>query len=251
MRFARSLRMPCRTYARNPVARRALPGWRARPSHGIVAGIMTPSYRSFRLPAEVIEHAAWLYHGVSLSLRFGRLFADTLKRRRPRPGDKWHFDEAFVGTGGELHHLWRVVDQDGNVLDILVRSRRNAKAAQRFSRKRHARPALRPTGGRDRQAQEQRRRDARDPVRSRTPAKPLPGQPGRGVASVDPAVRAADAAVQVRPPRATPPFCPQPHPQPRPSPPLPPDRRPTPRRTRRRLPHRARSRRRCVRSVRA
>ena len=116
-------------------------------------------YRGFRFPAEIIEHAVWLYHCFSLSLRdvetilaargmvvsyesirawglrFGRLFASTLKRRRPRPGDKWFMDEVFIRIRGKLHYLWRAVDQDGHVLDILVQSRRNAKAAKRFFRK--------------------------------------------------------------------------------------------------------------------
>jgi ATP/maltotriose-dependent transcriptional regulator MalT len=57
------------------------------------------------------------------------------RRRRPRPGDKWHLDEVFVGVNGRLRYLWRAVDQDGNVLDILVQPRRDAKAAKRFFRK--------------------------------------------------------------------------------------------------------------------
>jgi putative transposase len=116
-------------------------------------------YHGFRFPAEVIEHAVWLYHCFSLSLRdvetvlaargvvvsyesirewalrFGSLFAKTLKRRRPWPGDKWFMDEVFLRIRGKLHYLWRAVDQDGNVLDILVQSRRNTKAARRFFRK--------------------------------------------------------------------------------------------------------------------
>jgi putative transposase len=116
-------------------------------------------YRGFCFPADVIEQAIWLYHCFSLSLRdvetilaargvvvsyetvrdwsirFGRLFANTLKRRRLRPGDKWFMDEVFIRIRGKLHYLWRAVDQDGNVLDILVQSRRNAKAANRFFRK--------------------------------------------------------------------------------------------------------------------
>ena len=51
--------------------------------------------------------------------------------RRPRPGDKWHLDEVFVGINGRLRYLWRAVDQHGNVLDVLVQSRRNAVAAKR------------------------------------------------------------------------------------------------------------------------
>jgi putative transposase len=97
------------------------------------------AYRGFRFPAEIIAHAVWLYHCFSLSLRevelilaqrgivvsyesirawglrFGRLFANTLKRRRPRPGDKWHLDEVFLRIRGKLHYLWRAVDQHGTV----------------------------------------------------------------------------------------------------------------------------------------
>jgi putative transposase len=68
-------------------------------------------------------------------LRFGRLFANSLKRRRPRLGDNWHLDEVFVRIRGKLHYLWRAIDQHGYVLDILEQSRRSAKAAKRFFRK--------------------------------------------------------------------------------------------------------------------
>jgi putative transposase len=69
------------------------------------------------------------------SLRFGRTYATTLKRRRPKSDDKWFLDEVFVRIQGKLHYLWRAVDQYGNVLDVLVQSRRNTKAAKRFFRK--------------------------------------------------------------------------------------------------------------------
>ena len=116
-------------------------------------------YRGFRFPAEIISHAVWLYHGFSLSLRevelilaqrgivvsyesirtwslrFKQDFANTLKRRRPKPGDKWHLDEVFLTINGARHYLWRAVDQNGHVLDILVQSRRNKKAAKKFFRK--------------------------------------------------------------------------------------------------------------------
>jgi putative transposase len=65
-------------------------------------------------------------------LKFGDDFANNRRRRRPRPGDKWHLDEVFIRIQGELHYLWRAVDQGGIVLDILVQSRRNAAAAKRF-----------------------------------------------------------------------------------------------------------------------
>jgi putative transposase len=109
-----------------------------------------------RFPAEIISHAVWLYHLFSLSLRdvelilaergvplsyetvrrwcqkFGRDFAEKLRNRRPRPGERWHLDEVFIRIQGELHYLWRAMDQNGTVLDILVQNRRNAKAAKRF-----------------------------------------------------------------------------------------------------------------------
>lgn len=58
-----------------------------------------------------------------------------MRRRRARPGDTWHLDEVFIRINGKLNYLWRAVDQDGNVLDVLVQSRRNGKAAKRFFRK--------------------------------------------------------------------------------------------------------------------
>jgi putative transposase len=63
------------------------------------------------------------------------MFANTLRRSRPRPGDKWFVDEMFIRICGKQHYLWRAVDQDGQVLDILVQSRRDAKAAKRFFHK--------------------------------------------------------------------------------------------------------------------
>ena len=110
-------------------------------------------------PAEIINHCVWLYHRFPLSFReveelmlvrgvvvsyetirrwcakFGQAYANQLRRRRPRPGDKWHLDEVFVKINGITGYLWRGIDQHGNVLDVLVQSRRNAKAAKRFFRK--------------------------------------------------------------------------------------------------------------------
>jgi putative transposase len=117
-----------------------------------------PHYRR-RFPAEIISRAVWLYHVFSLSLRdvelllaergvvvsyetvrrwgkkFGPSFASRLRRRRPRPGDKWHLDEVFIRIQGVQHYLWRAVDQHGVALDILVQERRDAKAAKRFFRR--------------------------------------------------------------------------------------------------------------------
>ena len=119
----------------------------------------TPCYKGFRFPKEIISHAVWLYFRFSLSYRdveellaargvivtyetirrwcqkFGQTFANELRRRHARPGDKWHLDEVFLKINGKTHYLWRAVDQDGNVLDILVQSRRDMAAAKRFFRK--------------------------------------------------------------------------------------------------------------------
>jgi putative transposase len=64
--------------------------------------------------------------------KFASSFADRLRRRRPQPGDKWHMDEVFIQIQGVQHYLWRAVDQEGVVLDILVQGRRDATAAKRF-----------------------------------------------------------------------------------------------------------------------
>ena len=116
-------------------------------------------YKGFRYPQEIISHAVWLYFRFSLSYRdveellaergiivsyetirqwarkFGQLYANHLRRRRARPGDKWFLDEVFLKINGKTQYLWRAVDQEGNLLDILVQSRRNKAAAKKFFRK--------------------------------------------------------------------------------------------------------------------
>jgi putative transposase len=116
-------------------------------------------YTHHRFPAEIISHGVWLYfrcclsyrdveellfaQGISVTyktiqkwcLKFGQAYANQLRRRRPRPDDKWHLDEVFLTINGARHSLWRAVDQDGHVLDILVQNRRNKKAAKKFFRK--------------------------------------------------------------------------------------------------------------------
>jgi len=73
--------------------------------------------------------------------KFGKPYADGLRRRRARTGDKWHLDEVFLKINGITHYLWRAVDQNGVVLDILVQPKRDRFAAMRFFRK-----LLRATG---------------------------------------------------------------------------------------------------------
>ena len=122
-------------------------------------GVEAPSYKGFRFPVEIISHCVWLYHRFPLSFReveemmlergivvshetirqwcakFGQTYANTLRRRRARPGDKWHLDEVYIKIAGKTHYLWRAVDQHGVVLDILVTSRGDTRAATRFFRK--------------------------------------------------------------------------------------------------------------------
>jgi putative transposase len=69
------------------------------------------------------------------ALKFGQSFANQIRRRVPASGDKWHLDEVVISISGKKHWLWRAVDQHGAVLDVLVQSRRNAKAAKRLLRK--------------------------------------------------------------------------------------------------------------------
>ena len=67
--------------------------------------------------------------------KFGPEFARKIRRKQGRLGDTWYLDEVFVTINGERRYLWRAVDQDGDVIDILVQSRRNRRAAERFFRK--------------------------------------------------------------------------------------------------------------------
>jgi putative transposase len=67
--------------------------------------------------------------------KFGQAYANALRRRQPWPGDKWHLDEVFIKINGRLQYLWRAVDQDGVVLDILVQSWRDKAAARHFFRR--------------------------------------------------------------------------------------------------------------------
>lgn len=61
-------------------------------------------------------------------LKFGQTYANGLHRKSHRPGDRWHLDEVFLKINGQLHYLWRAVDQDGDVLDILVPVPQSAKS---------------------------------------------------------------------------------------------------------------------------
>ena len=111
------------------------------------------SFKRHRFPAEVIRHAVWLYFRFSLSLRdveellaargidvsyetircwtikFGPQIARRLKRLRPSPSPRWHLDEVVCSIGGKRMFLWRAVDDEGEVLDVVVQRRRDTEAA--------------------------------------------------------------------------------------------------------------------------
>src|SRR5215469_5176512 len=110
-------------------------------------------YRRHRFPPEVIQHAIWLYLRFTLSyrdveellaergldisyetvrrwvLKFGPAIARRLRQRRPRPSDRWHLDEMVVLIAGQRMYLWRAVDDEGEVLDMLVQRRRDTVGA--------------------------------------------------------------------------------------------------------------------------
>lgn len=119
----------------------------------------SPSYKGYRFPAEIISHTVWRSYRFSLRYRdvealmaargmmlshetirqwcqtFGQHSAHQVRRRRAQTGDTWHLDEVFLTIAGKRHSLWCAVDQYGNVLDMLVQSRRHKRAAQTFFRK--------------------------------------------------------------------------------------------------------------------
>ena len=116
----------------------------------------TDRYPGYRFPRDVIAYAVWLYHRFTLSLRnvqeilfergvvvsheslrqwgvkFGPEYVEKLRRREPKRGDAWHMDEVAVKLGKKQHWLWRAVDGDGYVLDVLLQERRDKGAAKRF-----------------------------------------------------------------------------------------------------------------------
>jgi transposase-like protein len=192
-------------------------------------------YKGHRYPPEIIAHCVWLYHRFPLSFReveelmlqrsvvvsyetirqwcakFGQVYANRLRRRRARPGDRWHLDEVFIRINGTIHYLWRAVDQHGNVLDVLVQSRRNALAARKFFRRllkglRYV-PRVLVT---DKLASYGPAHRVVMPSVEHRQSKYLK-QPGRELASTDPATPAGDETVHLAPACATVPGRVQPH----------------------------------------
>jgi putative transposase len=138
---------------------------------GYLSGMTTPRdplYAGYRHPAELIGYAVWRYFRFPLSLRMveemlaargilvtyetirqwglkcGREFSARIRRRAPCRGDKWPLDEVVITIAGTQHWLWRAVDQPGFVLDVLVQSRRDKKAAKRLLRKLLKKPGRAP-----------------------------------------------------------------------------------------------------------
>ena len=117
------------------------------------------SFKRHRFPAEVIRHAVWLYFRFSLSFRdveellaqrgidvsyetircwtikFGPMIARRLKKKRPAPSPRWHLDEMVCSIGGRRMYLWRAVDDEGEVLDLVVQTRRDTEAALKLLRR--------------------------------------------------------------------------------------------------------------------
>jgi putative transposase len=113
-------------------------------------------YKRHRFPSEIISYAVWLYYRFNLShrdiedllaergivasyesirrwcIKFGSKYVRRLKRTHQGYGDTFYIDEVFVKIGGKQHHLWRAVDQDGEVVDVFLQSRRDGNAAKRF-----------------------------------------------------------------------------------------------------------------------
>jgi putative transposase len=117
------------------------------------------SFKRHRFPADIIRYSIWLYARFTLSfrdveemlverdldvsyetvrrwfLKFGSTIAANLRRTRPRPSDHWHLDEMVIVIQRKRYWLWRAVDNEGEVLDVLVQRRRDAKAARKFMKK--------------------------------------------------------------------------------------------------------------------
>src|SRR5208282_6346328 len=113
----------------------------------------------YRFPPEIIHHAIWLYlrftlrfrdvedllaeRGIAISYEtvrrwvnhFGPIIAAELRKRRPKPHSIWHLDEVYLKIDGRMVYLWRAVDAEGEVLDVLVQSKRNKHAALKLMRK--------------------------------------------------------------------------------------------------------------------
>ncbi|MET3758936.1 putative transposase [Rhizobium binae] len=135
----------------------------------------TTSYKNHRFPPQIIARAVWLYFRFPLSLRlvegmllergivvsyetirrwgrkFGAAYVKQLPRKKPLRKDIWHLDEVVISIGGRKHWLWRAVDQEGYVLDEIVQTRRDTKAAKRLLVRLLKKQGLSPKAHRHRQ----------------------------------------------------------------------------------------------------
>src|SRR5215212_1624385 len=117
------------------------------------------SYSGYRFPPDIIQRAVWMYSRFTLSFRdveellaergitvshesirrwfhtFGPAIARRLRARRPRPHGRWHLDEMAVRISGKLMYLWRAIDAEGEVLEVLLQAKRDTKAARKPIRK--------------------------------------------------------------------------------------------------------------------
>ena len=165
---------------------------------GVVGCLMSPTYARHQFPPAVIQHAVWLYLRFTLSFRdvedllaergiqvsyesvrrwvakFGPLFARQLRHRRPRPSSRWHLDEMAVQIGGNRFWLWRAVDSEGEVLDVLIQPKRDRHGPEAHAQAAHQ-AGFRALGPGDRSACLVRM----CPTRSRATSPPRPGPPSQ------------------------------------------------------------------------
>ena len=179
------------------------------------------SYAGYRFPPEIIRQAIWLYLRFTLSLRdvedllaergiivsyetvrrwvnhFGPMIAADLRSRRPKPHTTWHLDEVYLKIDGRMVYLWRAVDAEGEVLDVLVQSKRNKHAALKLMRKLLNKHAIVP----ERMITDDSNHTVPRPATWVSKAAMSGGDGeaiGREFASTDPTTGAQDAALQKR-----------------------------------------------------
>jgi len=178
-------------------------------------------YYGHRFPPEIISYAVWVYHRFCLSFRdvedllaergiivsyetirlwcqkFGPDYARKLKLHQGRLGDIWHLDEVFIRINGKQQYLWRAVDQDGDVINILVQPRRDQRAAERFFRRLLRGQGREPFRIINRQTKKLLGRRANHPMRRGSQHATLRQQSRRSLASADPPKGTAHAPIQI------------------------------------------------------
>jgi transposase-like protein len=131
--------------------------------------MLSLSYSGYRFPPDIIQRAVWMYLRFTLSFRdveellaergimvtyesirrwvltFGPVVARRLRARRPKPNSRWHLDEMVIRVGGKQLYLWRAVDAEGEVLDVLLQAKRDQRAARKLMRKLLKRQGMAPS----------------------------------------------------------------------------------------------------------